>query len=104
MSNRRRGRNAAVLWGLVVLAAGYGLLLRALPTLTGARIVDGMVGVMLGLYVCSHPAANAIDVLFYSRGPLGRISWSALGWVALNGLVLLVGWLAIVAGAASLVG
>jgi len=62
-----------------------------------------LIGVLLGLYVCSYPAANAIDVLFYSRGGLGRISWSGVVWLGLNLLVLLAGWLAIFAGAMRLV-
>jgi hypothetical protein len=91
---------------LILLAALYGGLLRVLPTLTGSTTADGIGGVILGLYICSHPAANAIDLMFYSRGALREVAsgWSGMGWLALNLLVVLVGWLVIVGGATRLVG
>jgi hypothetical protein len=61
--------------------------------------------VALGLYICSHPAANAIDLFFLDRAGLRQFSsaWSGIGWLALNGLVVLVGWLVIVGGTTRLV-
>jgi len=99
----RQGRNTWALWASVVAAAAYGVLLARLPTLTGEPKVDGAIGVVLGLYACSHPAANAIDALFYPRGALARVSWLGAGWLALNGAVMVAGWLAIVAGVMRLV-
>jgi hypothetical protein len=96
------GRRAA-LCGAFALAAAYGLVFRYLPTLTGAPTADGVIGVALGLYTCSLPAANAIDVLFYSRGRLDRLSGSGMAWAGFNCLVMVVGWLAIVAGVMKLV-
>lgn len=106
MDRRRRGHNTTVLWGLILLAMAYGGLLRYLHTLTGINIVDGSMGVLLGLYICSHPAANAVDLLFFERGALHQLSseWSGIGWLALNFLVLLAGWVVIVIGATRLVG
>ena len=106
MDQRRRGRNAAVLWGVVLLAIAYGGLLQSRRSLTGQAMLDGILGVILGLYVCSHPAANAVDLLFQRRGVLREMSseWTGVGWLALNLLVLLVGWLVIVLGATRLVG
>jgi hypothetical protein len=99
----RPERNTRALWASVVAAAAYVVLLARLPALTGEPKVDGAIGVVLGLYTCSHPAANAIDALFYSRGALARASWRGLGWLALNVAVMLVGWLAIVAGVTRLI-
>ena len=106
MAQRRRGRNTGVLWGVVLLAIAYGGLLQYRRTLTGQAMLDGMIGVVLGLYVCSHPAANAVDLLFQGRGALRQMSseWTGVGWLALNLLVLLIGWLVIVMGATRLVG
>jgi hypothetical protein len=106
MDQQRRGRNILVLWGLVLLAVTYGSLLHYRPTLTGQSMLDGMVGVILGLYICSHPAANAVDLLFLARGVLRQVSseWSGIGWLALNLLVMLIGWLVIVDGATRFVG
>jgi hypothetical protein len=42
-----------------------------------------------------------VDILFYERGAFRRLTsgWSGIGWLALNLLVLFVGWLVIVSGA-----
>jgi hypothetical protein len=96
-------RNTRVLCASAAAAAAYAVLLARLPTLTGEPKLDAAIGVMLGLYTCSHPAANAIDVLFYSRGALARASWLGLAWLALNLAALLLGWLAIVGGVTRLV-
>ena len=96
---RRHERNIRVLWGMILLALVYGVLLRYLPTLTGSGMLDGSIGVALGLYICSHPAANAINVLFFERDALRHMpEWSVIRWLALNLLVLLAGWMVIFAG------
>ncbi|MBA2448184.1 MAG: hypothetical protein H0V51_09170 [Chloroflexi bacterium] len=104
--DRSRRRNVMVLWGLVLLAIAFGALLHHRRTLTGLPLLDGALGVILGLYVCSHPAAHAIDLLFQARGaPDERASgWAGLGWLALNLLALLAGWLLIFLGTTRLVG
>jgi hypothetical protein len=105
MVQHRRRRNARRLAALLLLAAAYGSLLSALGTLTGTDTADGSIGVILGLYICSHPAANAIDVLFLERGGLRRVSseWAGIGWLALNLAVVFAGWLVIVIGTTRLV-
>jgi hypothetical protein len=103
MQHGSGGRNTVALLASAVLAAAYGILMRYVPAVTGGPTVDGAAGVLLGLYTCSHPAANAIDVLFYSRGGLDRITGSGVAWLVLNLAVLLVGWLAIVTGVMRLV-
>ena len=84
---------------LVVLGLAYNNWLYFLSTLTGVPLLDGGIGVLLGLYICSHPAANAVDMLF-ERGMLRRITskWLGAGWLVLNLLVLAVGWMVIVTG------
>jgi hypothetical protein len=89
-----------MLWILILLVFTMGGLYYSLPTLTGISELDGLLGVCLGLYTCSHPTANFLDILLFR----GRASlWSAIthsdvSWLALNLLVLLVGFLLIVAG------
>jgi hypothetical protein len=70
--------------------------------ITGVSTVDGSLGVLLGLYTCAHPAANAIDLIFKDRqsARLAVSEWAGIGWVALNLVVMLIGWMAIVVGAA----
>jgi hypothetical protein len=93
-SPRRHERNVRVLWGMILLALAYNSLLRYLPTLTGSGL----------LYVCSHPAANAIKMLFFERDALRHMpEWSVIRWLALNLLVLLAGWTVIFAGLRRLV-
>ena len=106
MDQQQHRRNSEVLWALLLLALAYSGLLYYLPTLTGSAMLDGSIGVLLGLFICSRPAANAIDMLFFERDVLCQVSsgWAGVGWLALNVLVLLVGWIVIVFGATRLVG
>lgn len=105
MGQSRYKRNTTVLWGLILLAIAYGSLLRYLHTLTGTAMLDGSIGVALGLYICAHPAANGVKMLFFERDALRRISseWSIVRWLALNLLVLLTGWMVIFVGLRRLV-
>jgi hypothetical protein len=85
---------------LALVAVGYSALMQA-GTITGSERLDGQVGVMLGLYICSNPAANGVDVLFFDRTALRRLSsgWAGIGWLLLNLFVLTAGWFVIVVGA-----
>jgi len=106
MDQHRRGHNIKTLWALVLLGIAYSSLLYYQRTLTGTNNVDGIIGVMLGLYICSHPAANVVDMLFFGRGARRQFSSrrSAGLWLALNMLVLLTGWLVIFVGTTRLIG
>jgi hypothetical protein len=94
-------RNVRLLWLLLALALIYLGLLFARHTVTGSRLWDGSIGVVLGLFICSRPAGHAIDLLFAQRGDLYRLTRepSGVGWLALNLLVLFAGWVVIVIGA-----
>ena len=94
------------LWIQLLLAIAYSVPVLVLGTITGSGPLDGLVGGLLGLYSCSYPARNTIDVLFANRFALARIwsTWSGRGWLALNGLVLLAGWWVIFLGMVSLIG
>ena len=92
------------LLALLVPAAAYLTWASYFRPPDGSRIVDGTIGVLLGLYICSHPAANGIDLIFLERGAFRRAAsrWSGVSWLALNGVVMFVGWLVIVAGASEM--
>ena len=92
--------NTVRMWVLLVPAIAYLAWVVYLPT--GVTLFDGSVGVILGLYICSHPAANGIDLFFVQRSGLRRIvsGWGGIGWLMLNALVMFVGWVVIVFGAA----
>jgi hypothetical protein len=105
MDQYHRGGKNKTLWALVLLGIAYSSLLYYQRTLTGTDKMDGVIGVLLGLYICSHPAANVVDMLFYGRGARRQFSSrrSAVFWLALNMLVLLTGWLAIFLGTTRLI-
>jgi hypothetical protein len=100
MRERRRGHNVKTMWMLILLAIAYGGWLYYERTLTGNNKLDGSIGVLLGLFICAHPAANLLDALLFSGNTGGgSSSWrSALAWLALNLLVLFSGWNVIVIG------
>ena len=89
-----RGRSPTFLFGMIVLAVVYAGLISYLGLSTGTVLVDGTIGVALGLYICSHPVSNAIDLLFLDHGIMrGSIGDHGLAWYGLNLLVLVAGWL-----------
>ena len=98
-----RGRNYKTLGIVVVLALLYGGWMVTQRTITGIPRLDGVIGVLLGLFICSRPAANLLDLLFSQRAQAGSSEWSAIGWLALNGLVMMVGWITLTVGATRLI-
>jgi hypothetical protein len=98
------GYHAGRLWALLVPVAVYLVWTAYASTITGVSRIDGIVGVLLGLYTCAHPAANGIDLIFKDRRATRLMisHWDGIGWVLLNMLVMLIGWMTIVVGAAYL--
>src|SRR3954469_4727370 len=96
-----RARSALVLWAFLLLALAYSWLLFSFgPLVTGVARFDGAIAVVIGLYVCSHPASNVLDLLF-TEGRAGRSHSSSeggIGWYLLNLLVLIAGWMAVLLG------
>ena len=106
MDQQRRERNVMMMSVLVVLGICYSSFLYYQGTLTGMNNVDGIIGVVLGLYICSHPAANLVDMLLYRRGIRYQFSSrrSAVLWLVLNMLVILISGMAIFVGTTRLIG
>ncbi len=101
MANRRRRQlNTGGLVGVIVLAIVYAALLYFGGTLTGTARLDGIVGVVLGLFICSHPSANVVDVLIFGRilGRQGMTKRTYILWWVLNAVVFVVGFIVIVSG------
>jgi hypothetical protein len=95
-------RNLLVLGVLALLASLYTGCLAYFGALTGGARLDGSIGMLFGLYVCSHPAANMLDMLLFMTADTreGIITTrSGQFWLALNVLTLLAGWVAIFSGA-----
>jgi hypothetical protein len=106
MDQQRRERNIMTLSVIVVLGIAYSSLLYFQRSLTGMSHVDGVIGVMLGLYICSHPAANLVDMLFFRRGGKRQFSSrrSAFLWLLLNMLVVFISGIVIFVGTTQLIG
>ena len=91
---------------LGVLGIAYSGLLCSQHVLTGMNHLDGIIGVLLGLYICSHPAANLVDLFFYKPDIRHLFSSKrfALLWLALNVMVLLISGIVIFTGTTQLIG
>jgi hypothetical protein len=98
----RNRRDSAWLGAMAAVGAAWVGVSALLGSITGGHQADGIVGIILGLYVSSFPARHFVDMLIYwktegARFPTRRsLGW----WIALNGGVLLVGFLTIVFAAA----
>jgi len=104
IGQHRAHHNSHILWALLLLALVYNSLLRYFQRLTGNSMLDGSIGAAIGLYICAHPAANAVNMLFFEQDLLRHLSeWSVVRWLALNLLVLLVGWMVLFSGIIRLV-
>ena len=99
-------RSCATLWTMLLLALLYGVLLNELGSLSRNPLIDGAIGIGLGLYICSHPASAAVDLLFMDRLALQQMAseWADLAWVGLNLVVMVAGCLVTIAGATRFVG
>lgn len=98
-------RHSWLLWGLTLVGLAYSGAMGYAGRLTGYPRLDGSLGVLLGLYICSRPAAHAIDLLFFQRSALRQMASEGAGvrWLGLNLLVFLVGWLVITVGTTHLI-
>jgi EamA domain-containing membrane protein RarD len=103
MEQRQRGRSYKTLGVVAVLAVSYSAWMITQRTVTGLPRLDGIIGVLLGLFICSRPAANMLDLLFVRRGHTASSEWAAIGWLVLNGAVMFVGWIVITIGATRLI-
>jgi hypothetical protein len=106
MDQQPLGRKVITLSVFILLGIAYSTFLYFQPTLTGRHQLDGIIGVVLGLYISSHPAANLVDMLFYRRGIRYQFSSrrSVVLWLSLNVLVLLISGIVIFIGTTRLIG
>jgi len=106
MDQQPLGSKIVTLSVLMVLGIAYSSFLYLEPMLTGRHELDGMIGVVLGLYISSHPAAHLVDMLFYRRAIRYPFSSkrSFVLWLFLNVLVLLISGIVIFVGTTQLIG
>ena len=95
----RRVRNVGLLVVLGVFALGYAGTLWLRHRLVGGAMLDGGIGVVLGLFICSRPVANLLDMLLFETRWRASTRRSDLAWVAFNLLVLAFGCIVVMLGA-----
>jgi hypothetical protein len=101
-SQQRIARNLPILGFMALLACLYTAWMAYSGVLTGNLRMDGSIGMLLGLYVCSHPAANMLDMLLFMQADIRETIISTRAgqfWLGMNALVLVAGWVAIFSGA-----
>ena len=100
MYQKKHRPNTPLLVSGLILAAAFDLLFLLHTSLTGTPRLDGVVGIVLGLFICSHPAANALNLLLFHQGAtyfgFGRQGYR--WWWVLNAVVALAGWSSIFVG------
>ena len=96
MNRRHAQRSIVKLFILIALAVVYAVLTYGPRTLTGSARQDGAVGVVLGLLICSQPAAYVVDLVYRSREQAA--DWPRWIWPVLNLLAFLAGVSVVVLG------
>ena len=93
MEHINKKRDDKTMWGMILLSLVAGGLFRFLPSLSGNDELDGLLGVLLGLYICSKPATHIVDLMIWGRDLRHWISavQSDIRWTMLNLLVIFCG-------------
>jgi hypothetical protein len=101
MKQPRLEHHTKRMWVSVLLGIAYSSVFLYMYTLTGSTTLDGIIGVLLGLYIGSHPAARLLDMLYLQSRTRQELlsSESGMSWLAVIILVLLAGIITIVVGA-----
>jgi hypothetical protein len=101
MMRRFSPRSKAGLLLLILIAAGYGGFEFYRREAGGLSQWDGILGVILGLFICAQPAANFLDLLYRSsREPTPNTArWVGL---TLNLLAVLAGISVVIIGTTQL--
>ena len=92
---RRRSFAIVMLLGLILAALIYSGIIYTRSAFAPHDWVEGTLGVILGLFICSRPAANLLDLLYRSHYAGPPRLWI---WLTLNLLTLLVGVIVVFIG------
>ncbi len=97
MKNPPGRRSFGYLIVLILLCLGYAAVLHFHFLLTGIHQMDGIIGVLLGLYSAAQPAANILDLVLFGQYDSVRASFRKVGapYWGLNLFVLFAGWVVI---------
>lgn len=96
--------NTGLLCLVVVLGAIYAAWLYTRQTITGSNFWDAAIGVLLGIYICSRPVSNLMDMLYAQNVRWKELKKRAgMTWLIMNFITTFVGWATIVLGATRMV-
>ena len=98
MNHPRLGSNSIKLTIMLLLGAIYSGWFYLLGVFSDIPRLDRAIGVLLGLYMASHPAGNMLDLLLFMKGDVQEeilVSTSGRAWLVLNALVMLAAWFVI---------
>ncbi len=93
--HQRISRNVWLLGSMLVLGGLFIGWITWFGTLTGSPRLAGTLGILLGLYICSHPAANMLDILLFMSPDIRESlvsSTSGRVWLFLNLLDFFAAW------------
>lgn len=96
--------NTGLLCVVIVLGVIYAAWLYTRQTITGSNFWDAAVGVLLGIYICSRPVSNLMDMLYAQNVRWKELKKRAgMTWLVMNFITTFVGWATIVLGATRMV-
>ena len=64
---------------MLLVTVAFVVALLSIHTVTGHPLADGVIGMILGIHVASHPAANVINLLFSQSGSSGAQALASAG-------------------------
>lgn len=96
--------NTGLLCSVIVLGIVYALWLYIRSTITGSNFWDATIGVLLGIYICSRPVSNLLDMIYAQNVRWKELKKRAgMTWLIMNFITTFVGWATIVLGATRMV-
>jgi hypothetical protein len=96
--------NTGLLASVIVLGVIYAAWIYVRNAITGSNFWDATIGVLLGIYICSRPVSNLLDMIYAQN-----IRWkdlkkrAGMTWLVMNFVTTFVGWATIVLGATRMV-
>lgn len=96
--------NTRLLCLVMIPALVYGIWLYWNNGITGSHFWDAVIGILLGIYICSRPVSNLLDMIYTQRIQMRHLKERAgMTWLLMNFLTTFVGWASIVLGAVQMV-
>jgi len=99
---QRITRNLRVLSAMLVFGGIYIGWLSYIGSISGSNRLDGTLGILLGLFIGSQPAANMLDILLFMKADTREsliTTNSGRLWLFMNLLTIFAAWAVVFIGA-----